>query len=451
MSDLTQDTAQVDPSTLQDIPVKKIEIPMQISASDANAAIDKELRAIASKRSVPGFRKGKVPLSMLKREYGDYAKYRALTDIFYNEAMKQIESKYLITPNLIDSFDLSECNEETPEVISASATVGYYSLDVAKLLEGQEISVVSCSEDPTEDVYKQIMIGSNFLDKVEGDTVDPDLVLKIDFESAKNVQAVLEEGAEPVFNAPSERIMDLSASDMFFSKKEEFIGKKIGEPFVVHSEISSNVTKFAPVASKLIVRVTVKEMYKYKSFDPAAKLLEEDYELNNESEFREVVAFTAKNQLEHLVNEINLNVMNRAIYEKVVTTYRLPQRMIENSFHKFALGNSLPQDKLKQLYPLIRDQIVGSAISDLVTNYFRKDGVLFDNEAVEAAISEEEATIGKYMKDKEYTRSAENKRDVSGAIYTRQLITRFASLFKTVPVELSFSELASVYTIYKGV
>lgn len=70
----------------------KREIEFDISADELKPHFDKAYLAYRNKITVPGFRKGKAPISLIKRTYGDAIEHDALEDIaseFFNAYLKE--------------------------------------------------------------------------------------------------------------------------------------------------------------------------------------------------------------------------------------------------------------------------------------------------------------------------------------------------------------------------
>lgn len=81
------------------------EINITISADDATKAWEKYLRKAAKQVDVPGFRKGKAPLSLIERTHGamltDYFLKDSVSD-FFEEAAKEHDINYLLYPDVKD-------------------------------------------------------------------------------------------------------------------------------------------------------------------------------------------------------------------------------------------------------------------------------------------------------------------------------------------------------------
>ena len=68
------------------------EVTFAIEADIANSVYKKSLRKIGKFTAIPGFRKGKAPLSMVENMYGDYIRqdfYDTMMDEYYPKALEE--------------------------------------------------------------------------------------------------------------------------------------------------------------------------------------------------------------------------------------------------------------------------------------------------------------------------------------------------------------------------
>jgi len=73
-----------------------VQLTIEVSVEDVNAAIDKSFKKNVAKTNVPGFRKGKVPKQMFMKMFGAESLYPDAIDIVINDAYaKAVESEQL--------------------------------------------------------------------------------------------------------------------------------------------------------------------------------------------------------------------------------------------------------------------------------------------------------------------------------------------------------------------
>lgn len=66
----------------------KYELEVEISAEDFNKALSEVAKTRAKKMSVPGFRKGHAPRSVIEKMYGENVFFEAAVDKLYRPAMQ---------------------------------------------------------------------------------------------------------------------------------------------------------------------------------------------------------------------------------------------------------------------------------------------------------------------------------------------------------------------------
>lgn len=93
----------------------KVKLVMSFETDEFKPELSNTLKKYAAQISIPGFRKGKAPISMIKRKYWDSIRYEVVTSLIGDEFTKQLD-EYKIEPTKqahID-FEAIELNEDTP-------------------------------------------------------------------------------------------------------------------------------------------------------------------------------------------------------------------------------------------------------------------------------------------------------------------------------------------------
>lgn len=99
---------------------------IEISADEVNEELDRTYRALRSKVSVPGFRKGRVPSSILKARFADYIKSESLQNLVppaYEQALDSEKLTPLNNPEISPTLDRIEIEEGKPVVFEATIDV----------------------------------------------------------------------------------------------------------------------------------------------------------------------------------------------------------------------------------------------------------------------------------------------------------------------------------------
>ena len=93
----------------------KVKLVMSFETDEFKPELSNTLKKYAAQISLPGFRKGRAPISMIKRKYWDSIRYEVVMSLIGDEFTKQLD-EYKIEPTKqahID-FEAIELNEDTP-------------------------------------------------------------------------------------------------------------------------------------------------------------------------------------------------------------------------------------------------------------------------------------------------------------------------------------------------
>ena len=200
---------------------KEVEIKLQYD--EIKNEIDEEVKKQTKKVQLPGFRKGKAPLSMLKKMYGDSFEYEAsekiansffwkmaeenqfkpigqptMTNIkFEPEKELSFKVKYEIIP-VLDVKDYKDLSFEIPDLIAGEDEIT------------KEIDYILKSNKTLEDA--EVILDNNF-------TIDAEIIL------------VKKNGEELTNSKPEKMQLDLTAEGIAKEIVENAKNKKVGESF----------------------------------------------------------------------------------------------------------------------------------------------------------------------------------------------------------------------------
>lgn len=221
----------------------KIEIPAEVIEEE----IQKALKEIQKKANIPGFRPGKVPLSIIERKFGKDAESDVLERLvseYYTRAVKEANLKPLLPPLTEDIIDIKRNEpllldlivEVTPEV----ENLNYENIEV------EEIDI-EVREEEIEEVLKRLSTEKGVYESTDEPASEGDLVV-IDYRADNGKEArnfVYKIGAGPF---PEE-----------FSKALE--GRKKGEKFTVTIDFpEGSIAEFA--GKKVNFEITLNDVKK---------------------------------------------------------------------------------------------------------------------------------------------------------------------------------------------
>ncbi len=209
------------------------EITIQVPSEEVNKAWEKHMIKTARSAEVPGFRKGKAPLSMVKRMYGERSKEYFLQDSvnqYFEEAAKEHDINYLLFPD-VKSVDWDEGQDMIIKVeIEHEPTLEFTQLDHLKI-PYTPITLESQVDGYLQELSQQNARVVDVDEAVEHDQVEVEYNLSID-------------GEEQALNA------SLYAGDAPESRAlPELIGKKTGD--TITAELSGMTIKLTAKDSSL--------------------------------------------------------------------------------------------------------------------------------------------------------------------------------------------------------
>ena len=142
-------------SQLEKLEHNMVRITMEVSPEDFNKAIERVYNKQKNQIAIPGFRKGKAPLKMVERFYGEEVFYEdAVNDVLpdlYTKALDELEVDAVSRPQI----DLDEIKKGEPVVVKATlairpeVTLGEYKGLVA------EKETIAVTEDDVMNQLKQ--------------------------------------------------------------------------------------------------------------------------------------------------------------------------------------------------------------------------------------------------------------------------------------------------------
>lgn len=200
-------------------------LSVTLPAEQYNEAVEKRLSQIARTAKISGFRPGKVPMKVVKQQYGAQANHEALSDVIQGSIAQAVAQEKLNPAGYpsVESTDISESGE-----VSYTATVEVY--PEVKLSDFSKLKIEriksELSDSDVDDMVKTLQEQRAEWKPVKrkskkGEQVKIDFLGKIDGEAfdggkGENMDLVLGEGR------------------MISGFEDEIIGMKTGEEKVIN-------------------------------------------------------------------------------------------------------------------------------------------------------------------------------------------------------------------------
>ena len=323
-------------------------VSAQISNQDIAANVEKIAKQLAKTTNIPGFRKGKVPVSAVKKQYGEKlvqdAESEALRDVL-TAGLKDIgvENDAMIGEPQITKFDKGDENIDVEVTVAIRPEIALG--DYAKLVPAfktPKISAAAVKERVDELAMQQAELVTVEEDRAleSGDTVLMDFEGSIDGE-------LFEGGAATGFS------LALGSGQFIPGFEDQVIGMKKGEEKVVKVTFPENYGGESLAGKDAEFKVTAHEIQAKKKprqdAKLAAKLLpgEEDATMDKVKE--QVQTQLENEEKSKLFNDDLKPKMLEALVEKIDVA--LPKFVVEQEMD-MALNKkaqSMSEDEIKEL------------------------------------------------------------------------------------------------------
>ena len=383
------------------------EVEVKLSYEEIKPEIEEAYKKESKSISMPGFRKGKVPMHMIKKMYGEAIEYQASEKIAQKKFWDVVEEKGL---NPISTPSLTDLDFKKDENISFK--VKYEVKPELELKDYKGIEI----EKPIfkvkdEDVQKEV----DYLLK-QNATYESADVIEDDSRINVNLQR-LDKDNNPIPENKSENIViDLSEPSVNPQIAISAKGKKVGESFSFiftdehfHGE-EKHVEEFNYSAEvvkieKIVMPEATEELVKKLSKDKASNLDELKAEL--------------KKNFESYYEGQTENIFSNSLINKVVENndFTAPPGYVENLKLKLI---EMEKENAKRYKQPFNEQAVANQLSDralwtakwqiILENLAKKENITIEDSELEELAKEEAEKTGisvdklfKYYKDSNRT------------------------------------------------
>lgn len=309
----------------------KRQFKIVVPAGDLSAKVDERLTELARTAQMPGFRQGKVPLSLLKKQYGQALFGEAVEQAVNTSTAKAIEDRGL-RPALQPRVDLKQLEEgkdvEFEVAIEVLPEIG--KLDFSDIeLERLKAAV------PDKDVDEA-------LDRIakanrEQKPVDPPRpaqkgdAIKLDFVGSVN-------GTEFPGGAANDYTLELGSGSFIPGFEDQLVGAEVGKTVDVKVTFPAEYGAAELAGKDAVFKCTIKEI-------------------------REFVDKPADDELAKKNNFENLEAMRKAVSERIGQDYsQISRQMVKRQLldkladaHKFAVPEGLVEGEFNAIWQRIEE------------------------------------------------------------------------------------------------
>ncbi len=267
-------------------------VEIAVSAEDFRAAIQKAYLNQRKSIQIPGFRKGKAPLMMIEKLYGQEVFFEDALDIVFPETVQAAYKEAGITP--VDQprdFDVKTMSKEEGVVMSFNVTVKpEITLKAYKGLTAEKAEAKVTAEEINHEIEHMLERGARIVN-VDDRAVQNGDITVIDFEGF--VDGVAFEGGKA-----EKYELEIGSGSFIPGFEEQIIGHSIGEEFDVNvtfpeayaPELASKAAVFKIKLHEIKVKELpelddefAKDMGEYETVDDLKKGVEADI-LNRKQE-----------------------------------------------------------------------------------------------------------------------------------------------------------------------
>ena len=313
----------------------KHQFKIVVPASDLSAKIDERLAEMAKTAALPGFRPGKVPVSLLKKQYGQALFGEAVEAAVNTSTAKAIEDRGL-KPALQPRVDLKQLEEgkdvEFEVVVEVLPEIG--KLDFSGIeLERLKAEV---PEKDIDEALERIAKANR-----EQKPVDPprpaqkDDAIKLDFVGSVD-------GVEFPGGAASDYTLELGSGSFIPGFEDQLMGAEVGKTVDVKVTFPAEYGAPELAGKDAVFKCTIKEIHEFVD-KPA------DDELAKKSNFENLEAMRKAigERIGQDYNQISRTMIKRQLLDKLAETHKfdVPEGLVESEFN--AIWQRIEEAKAK--------------------------------------------------------------------------------------------------------
>ena len=356
-------------------PTKKIvniTIPKEVVSEELKKEVDK----VRKKANIKGFRKGKAPVSLIKKMYGDSIKYEALNKLLNQSLSKAIEENqinYIGDPVVKDVSDIAE--DEELKITAEFRCIEDFELKEYKGIE-VEVKKLELTDDMERDAIENILQRFTYFEDVEENApIESGYQLVVDIEASIN----------------GEKVEDLCRKDFILTVGDEsflpgfddyFIGLTKGdETEVIHPVERDGENKE--------VNFKIKVLWVKK---PVIPELDEEFisqfgdEYKSVEEFKEKIKKELQDNLEKQMKDMAIEKLLEKLRE--LHSFEYPEMLLEKQIeyikkNNFKLSSESDEDYEKRIRELADKQLKNTIILSRIE---KKEGIVAKKEEIDAEI-----------------------------------------------------------------
>ncbi|MCK8827862.1 trigger factor [Natroniella acetigena] len=305
--------------TKEKIEENKVELNVEIDENKVDEALDKAYQKIVKEVEIDGFRKGKVPRSILEKRFGKEVLHKDALDILipqnYHQAITEAEIEPIDQPEITDVF----IEEGKPATFIAEVEVkpevelgDYAGLEIEK----EEVEV---TDEQLENELKTKQHQHSQLVVTDKEEVEDGDHVLIDFEGSLDGEP-FEGGSGEDYN------LEIGSGQFIPGFEEQLIGAKVGEETKVEVTFPEEYQAAELAGQDVVFKVTVKEI-KEKEVPELDDEFAKDLEFDSLDDLKESIS----QQLTDEAEEKAKREYENKLIEEIASSseVNIPETMIE--------------------------------------------------------------------------------------------------------------------------
>ena len=205
---------------------KKYELEVEISAEDFNKALSEVAKTEGKKMSVPGFRKGHAPRSVIEKMYGENVFFEAAVDKLYRPAMQDAIEASGLEVIAVSNADVTSVSRENGIELKLTVVVKpVITIEGYKGIEATKKNVEVTDEDVSAELVKVQDRNSRMVDVDNRGALTGDTAV-IDFEGFCDGKA-FEGGKAEGFE------LSLGSGQFIPGFEDQVVGHEVGDEFEI--------------------------------------------------------------------------------------------------------------------------------------------------------------------------------------------------------------------------
>jgi trigger factor len=354
-SDQKEDNSMIADKQIKETENSSVELSITVTAQSIEDAYATLLKKYAKDITIKGFRKGKSPLDLIERKYGEMVREESTFNALEENlkvALEEVEDKYkplsFSTPTLM--------NEESLTPFTANKDLTYsVSYDIMPQFETPEYkgmkleapSVKITNEDINKEIEKLRQQNAFVVSKDDAAT-DGDIIT-VDFSELDA------DGNETGAFNKKDSVITIGKTLNFFELDNEFTGMKAGETKTISKEFAKDFADELYVGKTVSIKIEMKEV-KFNDVpeldDEFAQDVNEEY--NTVADLTKATKAKLEEAAEQKLRDLKFQAIADALVEKcpIVPPKSMVEAQADQQINNIARSNNMDMETFAKIFEM---------------------------------------------------------------------------------------------------